>query len=78
MSKNLKKPFWKFQNKDIQLIENGGWHFNTLLSPEEISIKLKTFAHSEYSGSEYSDVSIIKKILMNKVTFFEEVGNTKR
>ena len=61
VSKNLKKPFWKFQNKDIQLIENGGWHFNTLLSPEEISIKLKTFAHSEYSGSEYSDVSIIKK-----------------
>ena len=54
VSKNLKKPFWKFQNKDIQLIENGGWHFNTLLSPEEISIKLKTFAHSEYSGSEYS------------------------
>ena len=42
VSKNLKKPFWKFQNKDIQLIENGGWHFNTLLSPEEISIKLKT------------------------------------
>ena len=27
----------------------------------KISIKLKTFAHSEYSGSEYSDVSIIKK-----------------
>ena len=61
VSKNLKKPFWKFQNKNIQLIKNGGWHFNTLLSPEEISIKLKTFAHSEYSGSEYSDVSIIKK-----------------
>ena len=61
VSKNLKKPFWKFKNKDIQLIENGGWHFNALLSPEEISIKLKTFAHSEYSGSEYSDVSIIKK-----------------
>lgn len=72
VSKNLKEPFWKFnKNKSIQLFENGGWHFNTLLSPEEISIKLKTFAHTEYSGAEFSDVSIIKKNIEEKNDLFQ-------
>ena len=49
--KNLSSPFWKFyKEKDIEVINNGGWHFNSLLTPEEISKKLKTFAHNEFSG----------------------------
>ncbi len=71
-SKNLKSPFWKFhKNKSIKLIENGGWHFNTLLSPEEISIKLKSFAHSEYSKKEFSDISTIKKNIDEKKDLFQ-------
>ena len=39
--KNLTAPFWKFyKEKSIQIIENGGWHFNSLSSAEEISKKL--------------------------------------
>ena len=42
--KNLLMPFWKFyREKSIEVIKNGGWHFNSLLSPEEISHKLKNF-----------------------------------
>ena len=68
VQKNLSKPFWKFYiNKSIQLIENGGWHFNSLLTAEEISIKLKTFAHSEFALEEYSDINIIKKNILNKI-----------
>ena len=71
-SKNLSSPFWKIgKNKNIQLIENGGWHFNTLLSPEEISIKLKTFAHKEFSYPEYSDLNVIKENISKKRDLFK-------
>ena len=62
LRKNLKAPFWKiFKNKSIELINNGGWHFNSLLDPEEISIKLKTFAHTEFSGKNFTDINLIKE-----------------
>ena len=70
--KNLSMPFWKFyKEKSIEVIKNGGWHFNSLLSPEEISQKLKTFAHSEYSGEKYSSVESIEKKIKNKIDLFD-------
>lgn len=80
LQKNLSKPFWKFYiNKSIQLIENGGWHFNSLLTAEEISIKLKTFAHDEFASERYSNIDIIKKNihmmkdLYNRNIFYEKI-----
>ena len=71
-SGNLNKPFWKFYiEKDICLIENGGWHFNSLLKAEEISLKLKTFAHNEFSKEEYSNVEVIKKNILEKRDLFK-------
>ncbi len=43
------------------VIQEGGWHFSYLLSPEEIAIKIKAFAHSEFDKKEYTDVDAIKK-----------------
>ena len=61
-SKNLKYNFLRFdKEKNIEIIENGGWHFNNLMDPEQISKKLKTYAHEEYSDERYSSVEIIKK-----------------
>ena len=60
--KNIRYPFWRIdKEKSIQLIENGGWHFNYLSEPEKISKKLKTFAHTEYNKDEFTDISVIKK-----------------
>jgi beta-1,4-mannosyl-glycoprotein beta-1,4-N-acetylglucosaminyltransferase len=66
--KNLKYSFWRIdKNKDIEIINNGGWHFNNIFSPKDISIKLKTFAHTEFSKPEFSDTKVIKeKIDKNK------------
>ena len=62
ISKNLQQPFWKFyKEKNIQIFNNGGWHFNSLLKPEDISLKLKTFAHIEFGSDEFSNVDVIKK-----------------
>ena len=69
--KNLSAPFWKFyKEKSIQIIDNGGWHFNCLLSPEEISKKLKTFAHTEVAADKYSNISVIEKNILEKKDLF--------
>ena len=79
LKKNLNKAFWKFyKEKNIEIIENGGWHFNSIISPEEISKKLKTFAHTEFSKNQYSDINIIKKnIEEHKDLFGRNITYTK-
>ena len=70
-SKNLKYSFLRFdKEKDIEIFKDGGWHFNNIMSPKEISLKLKTFAHSEFSDKEYSDESVIKKKIDKKIDLF--------
>ena len=70
--KNLKKPFWKFNiDKDIQIFQEGGWHFNNLYSVEKISKKLKTSPHQEFSDERYSSEQIIQK----KISNFQDLYN---
>jgi beta-1,4-mannosyl-glycoprotein beta-1,4-N-acetylglucosaminyltransferase len=71
LSKNLKYSILRFdKEKDIQLFNNGGWHFNNLFSPKEISIKLKTFAHSEFSDKKYSSIGAIKRNIIERRDLF--------
>ena len=71
-AKNLKYNFLRIdKEKNIQLFYDSGWHFNNIMKPEEISIKLKTFAHSEFNGDQFSDPEIIKKKISQKIDLFE-------
>ena len=70
-SKNLKYNFFRIdKERDIELFNNGGWHFNNIMSPSDISIKLKTFAHTEFSSDEYSDEKVIEKKINLKEDLF--------
>lgn len=60
LSKNLKKWWRPDKEKSIEIFENGGWHFNNFLSPKELSLKLKTFAHTEFAHNSFSDPKIIR------------------
>ena len=71
-SKNINYKFYRIdKEKNIQIFQDAGWHFNNLMTPEEISLKLKTFAHSEFSSEKYSSVDVIKKKIENKEDLFE-------
>tara|TARA_B100001121_G_scaffold302841_1_gene315942 strand:- start:29 stop:829 length:801 start_codon:yes stop_codon:yes gene_type:complete len=71
LSKNLKK-FFKFSiEKDIEIINNGGWHFNNIMNSKTISLKLRTFAHSEFSGQRFSSQKTIDEKIKNKKDLFE-------
>ena len=70
-SKNLKYSFFRIdKEKNIQVIKDGGWHFNNILSPEDISLKLKTFAHSEFASEEFSSIEVIRDKIEKRVDLF--------
>ena len=60
--KNLRYSFWRIdKEKNIEIFNNGGWHFNNLMTPKNISLKIRTFAHAEYNKKCFFDTKIIKK-----------------
>jgi beta-1,4-mannosyl-glycoprotein beta-1,4-N-acetylglucosaminyltransferase len=70
--KNLRYNFLRIdKEKSIEVFKDGGWHFNNIMTPEEISIKLKTFAHSEFEHPKFSNPEIIKKKIKKKIDLFE-------
>ena len=78
-SKNLKYNFLRFdKEKNIEIFKDGGWHFNNIMEPELISLKLKTFAHSEFSEKKFSDVEIIKSKIDRKIDLFERGHQYKK
>ena len=78
-SKNLKYNFLRFdKEKNIEIFENGGWHFNNIMKPEKISLKLKTFAHSEFSEKKFSDVETIRSKIKKKIDLFDRGHQYKK
>ncbi len=78
-SKNLEYNFFRVdKEKNIEIFENAGWHFNNILSPEDISLKLKTFAHTEFSSDKFSNIDIIKKKIDKKIDLFERGHNYEK
>ena len=70
--KNLNYNFLRLdKEKSIQIFDNAGWHFNNILTPEEISLKLKTFAHTEFAQEKFSSINVIKEKLKKKIDLFE-------
>ena len=74
--KDRSYPPWRidtfFSNKkyiNLDIIENGGWHFTSIKSPSDIYYKLSNFMHHlefEYSGLQLKDMENMvrnKKIL---------------
>ncbi len=70
-SKNLNYSFFRFdKEKKIQIFNDAGWHFNNILSPNEISLKLKTFAHSEFADEKYSSIEVIAEKIEKKIDLY--------
>ena len=77
--KNIYSPFWKFyKEKSIQLINNGGWHFSFIKTPEQIIKKIEAFAHSEFNIKEFKNKKEILKKLENNEDLFDRNISYKR
>jgi len=78
LSKNIKK-FWRLdKERNIELIDDGGWHFNNLFNAKEISIKLKTFAHEEFNKEKFTDEKIIQEKIDKQIDLFGRGNQYKK
>ena len=70
-----KYPFWRIDKpRNLQIIDDGGWHFAYLQSPENLLKKIKSFAHGEFNKENFANQKIIKeKIDMRKDIFDREI-----
>ena len=69
--KNLQYGIFRFdKEKNIPIFDKAGWHFNNIMTPDEISKKLKTFAHTEFSKEEFSSPKIIESKILKKIDLF--------
>tara|TARA_B100000768_G_C11216309_1_gene348366 strand:+ start:229 stop:1125 length:897 start_codon:yes stop_codon:yes gene_type:complete len=75
--KNKKYNFWRIdtffsKNKymNVKIIENGGWHFTNIKSPEDIHMKLSNYG--EHNEFEMSDIDLAKmsKLVKEKKVYF--------
>ena len=83
-TKDKKYPFWRldtiFSKKkynSIHYVDNGGWHFTNIKSPEDIEKKFLNFLHHqdfEYSGLSLSD---IKKMVETKKILYDHSTDQK-
>ena len=74
-----KYPFWRVDKpRNIQIIENGGWHFAYLQSPENISKKIKSFAHGEFNKEHLADEKKIKERMEKGEDVFERGFKIKK
>ena len=75
--KNKKYPFWrldvyfnKFKSINIEIVNNGGWHFNNLKTAERLYKKLTNLGHhNEFDASEITVEKLQNKI-DNKLAFY--------
>ncbi len=74
-----KYPFWRLDKiRNLQIIDNGGWHFAYLQKPENILKKIKSFAHGEFNKKEFANLNNIEeKINMGKDIFDRGISYTK-
>ena len=85
LAKNLKYPFWRIdKEKNIDLIEDGGWHFNYLLKPEQISKKLKSLAAIQWdwgeklTKEEFFSINNIEEKISSKKDLFNRGHNYQK
>ena len=77
--KNLKYSFWRIDKfRKVYKIDNGGWHFSFLGSPEHISSKIKSYAHEEFDLEQFTNIKNIQNNIDNLIDKFNRNKKLKK
>ena len=59
--KRKKYPWWRIDKEtSMTFLQNGGWHFSFMYTPEGISKKFSSYQHLEFDNPDYNNIEIIK------------------
>jgi len=82
--KTKKYPFWRIdtyfsENKmiDIEIINDGGWHFTNLKSPEDLLEKFKNFGHHDEFEESGITLEKLKNYIDNGIVFYNHFADQK-
>jgi beta-1,4-mannosyl-glycoprotein beta-1,4-N-acetylglucosaminyltransferase len=82
--KNKKYPFWRldtfFKNNkyiNLDIINDGGWHFTNLMTPEKLYEKLTNFGHHDEFELSGLTVNDLKKKIKEKTVFWNHFADKK-
>lgn len=83
--KNKKYPLWRIdtlfsknKHNNITFVDNGGWHFTNMKTPEEIFSKLNSFLHNvdfKLSGLSLNDV---KEMVSKKKIGYDHFADQRK
>lgn len=63
------------EGEGIQVIPESGWHFSNMGGVEAVLYKMKSWAHSEYAGQDFTDV---KRLAKNMLEGKDSIGDGAR
>ena len=66
-----KHSFWKFYRINWNFVQNGGWHFSFLMTPENIQKKIQSFAHSEFNTYDFTNLDKINNSVKKGIDIFD-------
>ena len=82
--KAKKYPFWRIdtyfsKNKlnNLEIIEDGGWHFTNLKSPEDLFEKFKNFGHHDEFENSSISVEMLKNYIDQGIVFYNHFLDQK-
>ncbi len=67
--------FWQLHRHFTNpiIIEDGGWHFSFVISPEKISYKMKAYGHGELNTQKFTNVSHIREKIESQRDFISDI-----
>jgi beta-1,4-mannosyl-glycoprotein beta-1,4-N-acetylglucosaminyltransferase len=72
-------PLWRIDKpKNAIILKNGGWHFSFLNNINNIKLKLKSFAHTEFNKSIFTNGKNLRSKVENYKDLFDENFSLKK
>ena len=66
-----KRTFLNFFNIKWNVINNGGWHFSYLMTPDQIREKIMSFGHAEFNHAKFTDITKIEEKIYKNLDLYD-------
>jgi len=80
--KNKKYPFWRLdtytsniKETNLEIIDDGGWHFTNLKTPDDLYIKKKNFGHHDEFDESMLTAQELRKNIDNGIVFYDHFAD---